>query len=118
MYKRQAFNAAFSTFPAFLKEELIDRMGIIEISKAETVLSADIFERLKEIPLIDKYAAFQLLDDDWTGISIDLEMLQTEGFAAKKKAVSYTHLDVYKRQVLTVTRTKRRTSLISRGARD
>lgn len=80
-----AFNAAFSTFPAFLKEELIDRMGSIEISKAETVLSADIFERLKEIPLIDKYAAFQLLDDDWTGISIDLEMLQTEGFAATKK---------------------------------
>ena len=60
-------------------------MGSIEISKAETVLSADIFERLKEIPLIDKYAAFQLLDDDWTGISIDLEMLQTEGFAATKK---------------------------------
>ena len=80
-----AFNAAFSTFPAFLKEELIDRMGSIEISKAETVLSADIFERLKDIPLIDKYAAFQLLDDDWTGISIDLEMLQTEGFAATKK---------------------------------
>lgn len=80
-----AFNAAFSTFSAFLKEELIDRMGSIEISKAETVLSADIFERLKEIPLIDKYAAFQLLDDDWTGISIDLEMLQTEGFAATKK---------------------------------
>ena len=81
----KAFNAAFSTFPAFLKEELIARMGSIEISKAETVLSADIFERLKEIPLIDKYAAFQLLDDDWTGISIDLEMLQTEGFAATKK---------------------------------
>ena len=67
-----AFNAAFSTFPAFLKEELIDRMGSIEISKAETVLSADIFERLKDIPLIDKYAAFQLLDDDWTGISLSL----------------------------------------------
>ena len=80
-----AFNAAFSTFPAFLKEELIDRMESIEISKAETVLSADIFERLKDIPLIDKYAAFQLLDDDWTGISIDLEVLQTEGFSATKE---------------------------------
>lgn len=57
------------------------------IRKAETVLSADIFERLKEIPLIDKYAAFQLLDDDWTGISIDLEMLQTEGFAATRRSI-------------------------------
>ena len=81
----KTFNAAFSTIPAFLKEELIDRMGSIEISKAETVLSADFFDRLKVIPLIDKYAAFQLLDDDWTGISIDLEVLQTEGFSATKE---------------------------------
>ena len=80
-----AFNAAFDTFPATLKDELIERMESVEISKAETVLSADIFERLKDIPLIDKYAAFQLLDDNWTGISIDLEVLQTEGFSAAKK---------------------------------
>ena len=80
-----AFHAAFTTFPAFLKEKLIDQMENIEISKAETVLSTDVFARLKDIPLIDKYAAFQLLDDDWTGISIDLEVLQTEGFSATKK---------------------------------
>ena len=80
-----AFHAAFTTFPAFLKEELIDQMENVEISKAETVLSTDVFARLKAIPLIDKYAAFQLLDDDWTGISIDLDVLQTEGFSATKK---------------------------------
>ena len=80
-----AFHAAFTTFPAFLKEELIDQMENVEISKAETVLSTDVFARLKAIPLIDKYAAFQLLDDEWTGISIDLEVLQTEGFSATKK---------------------------------
>lgn len=80
-----AFHAAFTTFTAFLKEELIDQMENVEISKAETVLSTDVFARLKDIPLIDKYAAFQLLDDDWTGISIDLEVLQTEGFSATKK---------------------------------
>ena len=40
---------------------------------------------MKNIPLIDKYAAFQLLDDEWTSIAIDLEVLQTEGFAAAKK---------------------------------
>lgn len=80
-----SFNTAFATFQTFLKDELIDRMERIEISRAETILSADIFERLKDIPLIDKYAAFQLLDDNWAGISIDLEVLQTEGFAATKK---------------------------------
>ena len=80
-----AFNDAFASFPAFLKAELLDNVEGVDISKAESLLSADIFERLKDIPLIDKYGAFQLLDDDWTGISIDLEVLQTEGFAATKK---------------------------------
>ncbi len=79
------FHAAFASFPAFLKSELIEKMQRVEISKAESMLSSDIFARLKNIPLIDKYAAFQLLDDEWTSIAIDLEVLQTEGFAAAKK---------------------------------
>lgn len=79
------FHAAFETFPSFLKSELLDHMESIEISKEESILSADVFERLGDIPLIDKYAAFQLLDDEWTKISIDLEVLQTEGFAVTKK---------------------------------
>lgn len=80
-----AFKAAFDTFPEYLRGELIGQMERLEISKTESVLSADIFERLQSIPLIDKYAAFQLLDDQWTGIAIDLEVIQTEGFAAAKK---------------------------------
>lgn len=80
-----AFHEAFADFSNYLNVELIEKMQSLEISKMESMLSDDIFERLKEIPLIDKYAAFQLLDDDWTGISIDLEVIQTEGFAATKK---------------------------------
>ena len=37
------------------------------------------------MPLIDRYDAFQDLDDVWQEISIDLEILQTEGFDATKK---------------------------------
>lgn len=80
-----AFHEAFADFSNYLNIELIEKMQSLEISKTESMLSDDIFERLKEIPLIDKYAAFQLLDDDWTSISIDLEVIQTEGFAATKK---------------------------------
>ena len=80
-----AFKAAFASFPEYLKEELIEKMESLEISKTESVLSADIFGRLQNIPLIDKYAAFQLLDDEWTSVAIDLEVIQTEGFAATKK---------------------------------
>lgn len=80
-----AFKAAFDSFPAYLKAELIEKMESLEISKTESVLSSDIFNRLQNIPLIDKYAAFQLLDDIWTSVAIDLEVIQTEGFAATKK---------------------------------
>ncbi len=80
-----AFDSDFESFPALLKSELIQKMQVIEISKEESMLSADIFARLRNIPLIDKYDAFQLLDDEWVSIAIDLEVIQTEGFSATKK---------------------------------
>ena len=37
---------------------------------------------MKGIPVIDPYDAYQVLDDAWAQIRIDLEILQTEGDAA------------------------------------
>ena len=34
---------------------------------------------------MDRYGAYQLLDDEWKKISVDLEIIQTEGFAAAKQ---------------------------------
>lgn len=79
------FNAAFASFSSYLKSELIEKMDTIAVSKEEAILSADIFERIKPIPLIDKYKAYQLLDDQWNKIAIDLEIIQTEGFEVTKK---------------------------------
>ncbi len=80
-----SFGASFGDFGSFLKNELLTNMASVKISREETVLSEDIFGRLKAIPLIDKYEAYQLLDDDWTKIAVDLEIIQTEGFGATKK---------------------------------
>lgn len=82
---KAAFTAAFSDFREYLKNELINKMTGIAVSQEETILSDYIFERLKSIPLIDKYEAYQLLDDEWCKIAVDLEMIQTEGFSATKK---------------------------------
>lgn len=79
------YYAAFNGFDQYLYDELIDKMDTLNISKTEAVLSLIIFERLKNIPLVDKYEAYQLLDDDWTKLAVDLEMIQTEGFEATKK---------------------------------
>ncbi|MCP4051395.1 MAG: type I restriction-modification system subunit M [bacterium] len=80
-----AFSKSFSDFDILLKKELLTNMQSVNIKKEENVLSEDIFTRLKTIPLIDKYEAYQLLDDDWIKVSIDLEIIQTEGFEATKK---------------------------------
>lgn len=75
----------FADFEANLKGELIAKMETLPVSKEEAVITEDIFSRLEGTPLIDKYVAYQLLDDDWTKIETDLEIIQTEGFAATKK---------------------------------
>src|SRR5262249_5164656 len=36
------------------------------------------------VPLIDKYQTYQVLDDHWQPIAVDLEILQTEGFGATR----------------------------------
>lgn len=79
---RENYNKAFEGMGAYLKRELIDNMETLNISKEESVLSNDIFLRLKNIPLIDRYEVYQILDDEWNKIAVDLEIIQTEGFEA------------------------------------
>lgn len=79
------FTDAFSSFNDYLKHELIDNMETLAVTKEENLISEDIFRRLEDIPLIDKYEAYQLLDNEWDKISIDLEIIQTEGFEAIRK---------------------------------
>lgn len=80
-----SFAAAFAGFPAYLHHELIEQAEQVAIAKEENIISDKIFTQLFGIPLVDKYAAFQLLDDEWSKIAVDLEIIQTEGFGATKK---------------------------------
>lgn len=82
---KTAFQNAFGDFDAYLKSALIDGMTQLNAAGEEERLSREIFARLAGIPLVDRYAAYQLLDDDWKKIAIDLEIIQTEGFAATKQ---------------------------------
>jgi len=82
---KENYRMKFADFGQFMASELIDGMQTINAVKEESVLNADIFDRLKDIPLIDKYAAYQVLDEQWKKIAIDLEIIQTEGFKAIKQ---------------------------------
>lgn len=77
-----SFDNAFAGFDQFLKHELIDKMNNANATKAESVLSDNIFIRLKDIALVDPYMAYQILDNEWNNIAVDLEIIQTEGFEA------------------------------------
>lgn len=80
-----AHQAAFADFDAYLNGELIEKMMELNISQTEDTITQNIFGRIASLPLLDKYQAYQLLDNQWAGIATDLEIVQTEGFAATKQ---------------------------------
>ena len=79
------YGIAFDGFRDFLCARLLQGMTDINISREESSLSAEIFRRLTGTPLVDAYEAYQILDSDWARISVDLEMIQTEGFVATRQ---------------------------------
>ena len=81
----EQFAEGFRGFDEFLKTELIDGAETLMISNQESILSEEIAHRMNGSALIDYYEAYQILDDEWQNISVDLEILQTEGFDAVRK---------------------------------
>lgn len=79
------FLKALDGFDVFLKKKLIDGRDKVQVNQEEAKLAKEIFARIGETPLIDKYAAYQHLDDEWIGTSADLEIIQTEGFDSVRK---------------------------------
>ncbi len=72
----------FSDFEAFMKKELLDDPEKVPANSEEGVLTENIFKRFDGVPLADKYEAYQILAQNWSVISRDLELIQREGFAA------------------------------------
>ncbi len=81
---KQAFTAAFEDFNPWLRSELLDQMLALQIPRQEELISKELFNRLKPLALIDKYQAYQILYDHWQPISVDLEILQSEGIEAAR----------------------------------
>ncbi len=80
----QNFSDAFADFGTFMKKELLEHLLTLPIAQEQAKISTNIFQRLQIIPLIDKYEAYQILDDQWHMIAGDLEVIQIEGFNSTK----------------------------------
>jgi type I restriction enzyme M protein len=76
---------AFVGFDDLLYDRLVKGMETINISREKESISENLFSRLEYMPLIDAYGAYQLFDDEWNKIAVDLEIIQTESFESTKK---------------------------------
>lgn len=81
----EEYKSAFNDFDADLEKILIKNIDNINISMAEILIGDEIFKRIKDKPLVNAYEAYQLFSDEWNTVSVDLEIIQTEGFEATKK---------------------------------
>ena len=79
------YKKVFEGLDSFLKEELITKLKEINVNKEEDIIANNLFEKLQNVPLVDKYSAYQSLDDEWQTIAVDLEIINSEGIEACKK---------------------------------
>ncbi len=82
----QHYAAAFEGFDNLLCERLINGMEELDTANELTVLSNEMFSRVEPFaPLVDKYSVYQILDNHWSTIATDIEIIQTEGFDATRQ---------------------------------
>lgn len=79
------FMSVFNDFNDYLRDILINRIETLNVVKTEEEITEEIFSRFNHIELIDKYQAYQIFSDQYKLISIDLEVLQTEGIKSLTK---------------------------------
>lgn len=79
------YTKATQHLPALLRAHLVDSKMAVDAVSEENIIAGAISEAVSGVPLVDGYDAYQALDDAWTEISADLEMIQTEGPDAIRK---------------------------------
>lgn len=82
---KKSFENKLNGMPEYLKENLIKNRNKVIISKNENEIYEKILEEIKNIKLIDKYDIYQILDNIYSSIALDLEVIQDEGDDAMRK---------------------------------
>lgn len=79
---KEHYNEAFKTLKEMLRIRLIDHVEEVKEVVESELIADDIFRRAENLPLINKYDAYQILADHWPAIMGDIEIIQTEGYGA------------------------------------
>ena len=91
-----SFDEAFRGFGDALHIRLITHLMQVKELAEQDAIADDIFRRMEPLPLVDKYAAYQVLSNHWQTIVGDVEVLQAEGIGAAR--VVETAYKVVKRE--------------------
>lgn len=81
-----------------LRQQLVSGRASMPLMQTEDALTEDIFARFSGIPLVDSFDAYQIMYDQWSTISTDLEMIQTEGEKAIRQIDPVMVMKTKKRQ--------------------
>ncbi len=79
---QENYREKFADFTEKLSKNLIDHAESVRIQATEEDIVKDIFERLSDIPLVDKYEVYEIFKKAYGGIAGDLENIQKEGIDA------------------------------------
>lgn len=79
---KSLFNSRFDDFTESLHARLVSNVKDVNEMRELDAISVDIFARLAGVPLVDSYAAYQAVSDNWAVIVSDIETIQAEGIEA------------------------------------
>lgn len=79
---KKRFHDAFEGFADKMNDILIQHLMEVKEMQAHDELAGEILHRLEHIPLIDRYAVYQVVSNHWQTIVNDIETIQTEGLDA------------------------------------
>lgn len=82
---KEQFVQAFDGFSDAVHQRLIDNVMSVSELQEQDEIAQDIFARLDGMVLIDKYAAYQVLADQWQMITSDIETIQQDGISAVRE---------------------------------
>ena len=82
---KNSYKKAIEGFDNFIDEAVVSNVLTVDVNKDEELLYEEFCKRIKNVPLVDKYDGYQIIDDNWHDISNDVELIQKEGLPCLSK---------------------------------
>lgn len=77
----------FNGFSGYLRELLINNVEVVHPMRTKDDVANELFAHYANIPLVDRYHAYGILDSIWLDISNDIEVIQSDTFDTATRAI-------------------------------